>query len=71
MNEYKLLDKLPVVDGTVVHKKVPSKFPKDTTVTMAYVPYQEDSETYALETALEAGTAFPCLDKPFLGGSEN
>ncbi len=45
-----------------------SKFPEETAVTMAYVPFQQDRRTYSLEEALENGTAFPTLNKPFLGG---
>ena len=39
--------------------------PKDTTVTMAYVPFQNAGELYAPEQALCRGTLFPELDKPF------
>ena len=42
--------------------------PADTTVTMAYVPYQLDANAYCPEVALQNGTLFPALDKPFLGG---
>lgn len=61
---------MTVRDGEVVKRDIPSKFPKVTTVTMSYIPFQEDIETYSLEKSLEVGTAFPVLDKPFLGGSE-
>lgn len=39
--------------------------PKDASVTMAYVPYQNAGTLYAPEQALRAGTLFPELDKPF------
>lgn len=42
--------------------------PKDPTVTMAYVPFQLNRETYNDMKALEEGTLFPVLNKPFLGG---
>ncbi len=42
--------------------------PVDTVVTMAYVPYQTDMNVYCPEIALQNGTLFPSLDKPFLGG---
>lgn len=36
---------------------------------MAYVPYQQWSDAlHSAERALEAGTLFPALDKPFYGG---
>lgn len=36
-------------------------------VAMAYVPWQQWSNTYDLDRALPAGTIFPELDKPFRG----
>ena len=33
---------------------------------MAYVPWQHSKTTYELDKALETGTIFPELDKPFL-----
>ena len=33
---------------------------------MAYVPWQHFKTTYELDKALETGTIFPELDKPFL-----
>ena len=48
---------LPVVpEGT---------FPPKLTLAMAYVPYQCWEAPYPANEALEAGTAFPSLDKPF------
>ena len=34
---------------------------------MAYVPMQQFEETYDPEQALDNGTLFPALNKPFLG----
>ena len=34
---------------------------------MAYVPWQRFNQTYDLCKALQAGTIFPELDKPFCG----
>lgn len=42
--------------------------PKNTAVTMAYVPFQTKSVLYTDEKALSRGTLFEVLDKPFLGG---
>lgn len=44
-----------------------SALPKDTAVTMAYIPFQEDMTTYEPSAALEKGTLFETLDKPFYG----
>lgn len=41
--------------------------PKDATVTMAYIPLQETTETYTEKEGLAKGTIFPQLDKPFCG----
>ena len=43
------------------------KFPQNTPIGMAYVPFQEWEEPYDENTALMKGTIFPSLDKPFLG----
>lgn len=43
--------------------------PPDPVPAMAYVPYQQwNQNLYSAERALEAGTLFPVLDKPFYGG---
>jgi hypothetical protein len=39
--------------------------PKDATVTMAYIPLQEDLEVYESEKGLNEGTIFPVLNKKF------
>ncbi len=44
-----------------------SKLPPNPTVTMAYVPFQEDITEYDSEKALMCGTAFPDLNRPFHG----
>lgn len=41
--------------------------PDDPVPAMAYVPFQQLDRTFAPERALEAGTLFPELDKPFCG----
>lgn len=44
-----------------------SIFPEETPVGMCYVPFQQWEMPYAENTALERGTMFPSLDKPFCG----
>lgn len=34
---------------------------------MAYIPFQQWSETYEPMKGFDRGTIFPCLDKPFYG----
>ncbi len=47
----------------------PTLLPADPVPAMAYVPYQQWSNTlHSPERALDAGTLFPVLDKPFLAG---
>ena len=41
--------------------------PEDPALAMAYIPYQSWGEVYEPERALDAGTLFPDLDKPFYG----
>lgn len=52
-------------------KQPQSKFSKvpldELPLTMAYVPMQKYGLVYEAENALEKGTLFPDLDKPFLG----
>ena len=42
-------------------------FPAETPVGMAYVPFQQWKNVYEASVALERGTIFEDLDKPFLG----
>lgn len=37
---------------------------------MAYVPYQQPGKQYSTDQAIENGTLFPVLNKPFLCGKE-
>lgn len=45
-----------------------TKFPSETPLGMAYVPFQSWEEPYDVETAFPIGTIFPVLDFPFRGG---
>ena len=47
--------------------KDPSPLPEDTVSAMAYVPFQEFGDIYEDLKALECGTLFPVLNKPFTG----
>lgn len=44
-----------------------STFPEETPIGMCYVPFQQWETPYAENMALERGTMFPSLDKPFCG----
>lgn len=44
-----------------------SPFPVNTPVAMAYVPFQQFGGLYDSSKALETGTIFAELDKPFTG----
>lgn len=54
--------------GKTFDKMTP--FPEDAAVTMAYVPFQCDFAMYEEQRALDAGTLFKTLDKPFLRGAK-
>lgn len=43
-----------------------SPLPDNAAVAMAYVPFQTDTSVYDDTKALEEGTLFPVLNKPFL-----
>lgn len=45
-----------------------SRFPKNTPLAMAYVPFQQWGQVYDDSEALCKGTLFPELDLPFTGG---
>ncbi len=47
-------------DGTSV-------FPKNVSVAMAYIPFQQDTTEFDVKTALKKGTLFVVLDKPYTG----
>lgn len=49
-----------------------TRFPSETPIGMAYVPYQEIGEVYEPDTAFRNGTLFPELDYPFMaiGGGD-
>lgn len=47
---------------------IPAPLPEDATVTMAYVPFQQQPVLYDdTMTGFNVGTVFPELNKPFLG----
>ncbi len=46
-------------------REATTPFPEDYSVAMAYVPIQTDISVYDEMKALEAGTLFPVLNKPF------
>ncbi len=48
-----------------------NKFPANTPLAMAYVPYQQWGEVYTEDEALSHGTLFPELNFPFSGGGMN
>lgn len=46
--------------------------PEKTVEAMAYIPYQQQkSKLYTPAQALESGTVYPVLDKPFYGSKCN
>lgn len=47
-----------------------SPLPETVVPAMAYVPYQQPGKQYSTEQAIEKGTLFPVLNKPFKCGKE-
>lgn len=45
-----------------------TRFPSDTPIGMAYVPFQQWTEVYDADKGFSRGTMFPELDMPFMGG---
>ena len=53
---------------TVIEEYGISPLPDKTSEAMAYVPFQQyNSKTYSPAQALEMGTVYPVLNKPFFG----
>lgn len=48
---------------------VTTELPAEPVVAMAYIPFQLDKTSYTAEKALQEGTLFPVLNKPFRGRS--
>ena len=77
------LDLFDDMEGIILHEREASlvsdmknnngngsmtRFPKNTPIAMAYVPFQQWRETYGDDEALSRGTLFPDLDLPFSKG---
>gem|GEM_PF-1857648 len=45
------------------------RFPEQTPIGMAYIPFQPWEEPYDAQQGLERGTMFPSLDLPFKRGA--
>jgi len=57
------------VPGAMPCGEDPTPLPANPVPAMAYVPFQQwSSNLHSAERALDAGTLFPVLDKPFYGG---
>ena len=50
--------------------EAPTPFPETVVPAMAYVPYQQAGTLYGTDCAIEKGTLFPELNKPFKCGRE-
>ncbi len=65
--KFNLADYVECMPKAKAPECVITALPEDTAVTMAYVPFQLDKSCYSPEKALQEGTLFPVLDKPFCG----
>ncbi|MEE0859421.1 MAG: spore coat associated protein CotJA [Acutalibacteraceae bacterium] len=59
-----MIDK--IYDFSEKDNTMPS-IPKDATVAMAYIPFQNNDKLYSTEQGFVSGTMFPVLNKPFKG----
>ena len=62
------IDELMELAGLSADTRTP--LPDVVVPAMAYVPYQQPGKVYSVEQAIEKGTLFPVLNKPFLCGRE-
>lgn len=53
--------------GQACKIKDPEPLPENPVPAMAYIPFQQFGQTYDPLRGFDAGTIFPCLDKPFYG----
>lgn len=53
------------------HNGNTARFPRETPLAMAYVPFQQWGEVYSEDEAFNRGTLFPELDFPFMGGNNH
>ena len=60
------LDNLMELAGLGGETRTP--LPEEVVPAMAYVPYQQPGKQYSTDQAIEKGTLFPVLNKPFLCG---
>ena len=67
MTDKNILEKIFEVDGADACPMPGGALPKKLALAMAYVPFQPWETPYEDDVALSRGTAFPCLDKPFIG----
>lgn len=58
---------IKTIDMLQKRYRTTSPLPKDVALAMAYVPFQQYGDLYDETRALEAGTLFADLDKPFTG----
>lgn len=58
----------PNEKDSIVNCPLPkSVFPENMPLAMAYIPFQSWEKPYDTAVALNRGTIFPALDKPFIG----
>ncbi len=62
----KRMDEYRVDETCLANGSIPP-LPAEPQVAMAYIPFQQLGSVYTAEKALDSGTLFPELDKPFYG----
>lgn len=59
-----------IQNDNIPDNQVP-RFPANTPLAMAYVPFQQWGDVYEAQEGFEKGTIFPELDFPFMMGGNN
>lgn len=62
-----MMERIRLCKIIIIRHRLGRYRPPDYPVAMAYVPWQHFSDTYEPDKALQCGTIFPELNKPFLG----
>lgn len=60
MNKY-------INDNEVCKENITTELPKELSFAISYVPYQVNPKKFPSDEALDKGTLYPDLYKPFLG----
>ena len=67
LNDLALSSLITQDDDCTIQNTGSDVLPEKMSLAMSYVPFQKWGRVYESDVALQRGTVFPCLDKPFIG----